>query len=114
MTTGTWRLACSRHCASNSSAAGASTEIVGNVTLNAGSSQINSTAGSSGTTGLTFGTLTRNNGGTISFKGGGRLSTGASPPIPVVGGTGRYDHARGTVVVGPGNAPLNTYRLTLP
>jgi len=67
----------------------------------------------SSTAGTVSGTA-RLPGGTISFKGAGRLSTGASPPIPVVGGTGRYDHARGTVVVGPGNAPLNTYRLTLP
>jgi hypothetical protein len=53
-------------------------------------------------------------GGTLRFKGGGHLSNGASPPIPVIGGTGRYAGARGTVVVGPGNTPLNTYRLTLP
>ena len=31
----------------------------------------------------------------------------------VTGGTGRYAHARGTIVVGSGNSPLNTYRLTL-
>jgi hypothetical protein len=31
----------------------------------------------------------------------------------VVGGTRRYAHARGTITVGSGKSPLNTYHLTL-
>jgi hypothetical protein len=67
----------------------------------------------SSTTATVFG-VARLPGGTLRFKGGGHLSNGPSPPIPLIGGTGRYAGARGTVVVGPGNTPLNTYRLTLP
>jgi hypothetical protein len=51
-------------------------------------------------------------GGTILFKGCGHL--GVNVPTPVVGGTGAFAGARGTTVAGPGNTPLNTYRLTLP
>ena len=51
-------------------------------------------------------------GGTIVYSGRGRL--GSSAPIPVVGGTGTFAHARGTLAVGSGTSPLNTYRLTLP
>jgi hypothetical protein len=51
-------------------------------------------------------------GGTIVYGGKGRL--GSSAPIPVIGGTGAFARARGTLTVGIGNSPLNTYRLTLP
>ena len=51
-------------------------------------------------------------GGTLSYRGAGRI--GSSTPNPVVGGTGRFAGARGTLVVGNGTSPLNTYRLTLP
>jgi len=51
-------------------------------------------------------------GGTITYGGRGRL--GSSAPIPVLGGTGRFAGARGTLTVGGGASPLNTYRLTLP
>jgi hypothetical protein len=37
----------------------------------------------------------------------------ASAPLVVDGGTGRYAHATGTLIVGAGANPLNTYRLTL-
>jgi hypothetical protein len=50
--------------------------------------------------------------GTIAYRGRGRL--GSNVPIPVVGGTGRFAGARGTLTVGNGTSPLNTYRLTLP
>ena len=50
-------------------------------------------------------------GGTITYGGTGSL--GSNDPIPVVGGTGRFAGARGTLTVGDGNSPLNTYRLTL-
>ena len=52
-------------------------------------------------------------GGKIRF---GVLSLTAvpGPPLKVTGGTGRYARATGAVVIGPGNFPLNTYRLTLP
>lgn len=51
-------------------------------------------------------------GGTILIKGCGHL--GVNIPIPVIGGTGAFHGARGTMVAGPGNSPTNTYRLTLP
>lgn len=51
-------------------------------------------------------------GGTLVYGGRGRL--GSSAPIPVIRGTGRFAGARGTLTVGNGNSPLNTYRLTLP
>jgi hypothetical protein len=51
-------------------------------------------------------------GGTIRFRGAGTF--GENEPIPVVGGTGRFSGARGTLTVGEGEMPLNTYRLTLP
>jgi hypothetical protein len=51
-------------------------------------------------------------GGTIAYSGKGRL--GSNAPIPVVGGTGRFAGARGTLTVGNGTSPLNTYRLTFP
>jgi hypothetical protein len=51
-------------------------------------------------------------GGTIRFRGAGTF--GENEPIPVVGGTGRFSGARGTLTVGEGETPLNTYRLTLP
>ena len=51
-------------------------------------------------------------GGTILYNGEGRL--GSNAPIPVVRGTGRFAGARGTLIVGAGSSPLNTYRLTFP
>lgn len=52
--------------------------------------------------------------GTIRFEGSGHVSAGASPPIPIVGGTGKYARARGTLIVGAGSEPMNTYRIKLP
>jgi hypothetical protein len=63
------------------------------------------------TTGIVNGVATLP-GGTLRFKGKGRI--GSSDPIPVVGGTGRFAGAHGTLVSGSGNSPLNTYKLTLP
>jgi hypothetical protein len=51
-------------------------------------------------------------GGTITYRGTGRV--GSNAPIPVVRGTGAFAGARGTLIVGSGKSPLNTYRLTLP
>jgi hypothetical protein len=51
-------------------------------------------------------------GGTIVY--GGKGSLGSSARVPVVGGTGVFARARGTLAVGSGTSPLNTYRLTLP
>jgi hypothetical protein len=51
-------------------------------------------------------------GGRVRFHGVVHLK-GASVPFTVDGGTGRYAHAHGTMVVGTGDEPLNTYRLTL-
>ncbi len=50
--------------------------------------------------------------GTIRF--GGLIRLDAAESIPVIGGTGRYAKARGTLFVGDGDAPLNTYHLRLP
>jgi hypothetical protein len=51
-------------------------------------------------------------GGTIRFRGVEQFA--ATAPISVTGGTGRYAHARGTLTIGKGDTPLNTYRLSLP
>jgi len=54
-------------------------------------------------------------GGTIAV--GGRVSlTRQSSTVPVVGGTGHFAHARGTVVVSQAdnNGRANVFRLTLP
>ena len=51
-------------------------------------------------------------GGTIRFGGAIRLD--AAQSIPVIGGTGRYAKARGTLFVGDGDSPINTYHLRLP
>ncbi len=50
-------------------------------------------------------------GGTIRFGGDAGLSDAT---FRVLGGTGRYDGARGFLAVGPGDAPLNVYHLFLP
>jgi hypothetical protein len=52
-------------------------------------------------------------GGTISFRGIVRFNATTAQSVTVVGGTGRYAHARGTVRSGTQSEPLNTYRLTL-
>jgi hypothetical protein len=62
------------------------------------------------TTAVTSGVATLP-GGTIRF--GGRIGTSAVP-FSVLGGTGRYAHARGILIVGNGSSPLNIYRLSLP
>jgi hypothetical protein len=49
-------------------------------------------------------------GGTIRLHG---VVSNGIETYTVVGGTLRYAHARGTITVGPGRSPLNTYRLTL-
>jgi hypothetical protein len=66
-------------------------------------------------TSRTTGTLTGTAsvpGGTILFRGVGHL--GVNIPAPIVGGTGAFAGARGTVTAGAGNSPINTYRLSLP
>jgi hypothetical protein len=52
-------------------------------------------------------------GGRVRFRGVLHVK-GASEPLTVDGGTGRYAHAHGTLLIGAGTSPLNTYRLTLP
>jgi hypothetical protein len=52
--------------------------------------------------------------GKISFKGPLSLSSAPGPPLTVTGGTGRYAQARGKVVIGSGDFPLNTYKITVP
>lgn len=53
-------------------------------------------------------------GGRILFRG--RISSGAAPAVPVIGGTGRFAHARGTVFVEDtgGARSINVYQLRLP
>ena len=53
-------------------------------------------------------------GGTISFSGAVTVLPDNRLAVPIVGGTGKYAHASGTLLVGPGSkrAP-NTYSLTL-
>jgi hypothetical protein len=51
-------------------------------------------------------------GGTIRFQGV-LEAAGVSARFKVTGGTGTYAHAVGVLVIGPGNTPLNTYRITL-
>ena len=50
-------------------------------------------------------------GGTIRLHG---VTDAGRQTFTVTGGTGKYAHARGTVIVGSGDAPLNTYRLSFP
>jgi hypothetical protein len=52
--------------------------------------------------------------GKITFKGPLSLSSVPGPPLTVTGGTGRYAQARGKVVIGSGDFPLNTYKITVP
>jgi hypothetical protein len=51
-------------------------------------------------------------GGGIHFHGVIHLK-GANAALAVDGGTGRYAHVTGTLIVGAGKNPLNTYHLTL-
>jgi dirigent-like protein len=55
-------------------------------------------------------------GGTIAIRGPVESSSGRVTTIPVKGGTGRYAHARGSVVLTQldTNRALNVYRLSLP
>jgi hypothetical protein len=63
-------------------------------------------------TSATYTGVTTLPGGTIRIRGTLEFS-GASPLGIVDGGTGRYAHAHGTLFIGSGTTPLNTYRLTL-
>ena len=54
-------------------------------------------------------------GGSVRIKGNVTPIAGGGLEIPVVGGTGRYAAATGTLTVGPGEKRvLNVYKLTLP
>jgi hypothetical protein len=54
-------------------------------------------------------------GGTVRIKGTVRAISSNVLQIPVVGGTGRYASAKGTLTVGPGEKEaLNVYELKLP
>jgi hypothetical protein len=61
-----------------------------------------------------FHTVTTLPGGTV--RAGGRSISIASPSIriPVTGGTGRFENARGYVTISPSSTRLSTYVLTLP
>jgi hypothetical protein len=62
------------------------------------------------TNGVTRGVATLPD-GTIRFGGNAGIT---ALTYRILGGTGRYAHARGILVVGQGDSPLNTYRLSLP
>lgn len=61
-----------------------------------------------------FDTVTRLPGGKV--LAGGRSISIATPNIriPVTGGTGRFDNARGWVTISPSSTRISTYVLTLP
>ena len=61
-------------------------------------------------TSATFEGVTTLPGGTIRLRG---IIRNGVETYSIVGGTGKYAHARGTIVVGPGKSPLNTYHLRL-
>lgn len=53
--------------------------------------------------------------GTITFTGTGKATSPTGTlTVPVVGGTGRYAHARGTVTAGGQATNVNSYRFRLP
>ena len=58
----------------------------------------------------TFEGVTTLPGGTIRLHG---VIRNGIESFSIAGGTGKYAHARGTIVVGPGKSPLNTYHLQL-
>ena len=59
--------------------------------------------------------ITRLPGGTLRVRGDVRLILGGGIRIPVVGGTGRYQAAKGMLYVSQGEKrALNVYRITLP
>jgi hypothetical protein len=65
-------------------------------------------------TAATFSGVATLPGGTIRVRGAVLLRSSPIRSLPVVGGTGRYAHARGTLRFGKGSTPLNTYHLRLP
>jgi hypothetical protein len=61
-----------------------------------------------------FHTLSDLPGGTVTAEGKSISISRQTITIPVVGGTGRYAGARGTVTISPASTKLSTYRLKLP
>jgi hypothetical protein len=61
-------------------------------------------------TSATFDGVTTLPGGTIRLRGVIRNGVGT---YSIAGGTGKFAHARGTIVIGKGKSPLNTYHLKL-
>jgi hypothetical protein len=61
-----------------------------------------------------FETVTTLPGGTVIANGEALSIAHPSITIPVVGGTGRYAGARGTVTISPSSTKTSTYRLRLP
>jgi len=53
--------------------------------------------------------------GTIRFKGAMRPHPDGSNTVPIVGGSGRFEAAKGVLVIGPGDQrSVNTFRFTVP
>ena len=53
-------------------------------------------------------------GGTMELAGSVYSTPAGGLVVPIVGGTGKYAYARGTLTVGPGkDRVLNTYRITI-
>jgi hypothetical protein len=61
------------------------------------------------------GTATFPGQGTIRFRGLMKEVAGGKITVPIVGGTGKFSGATGTLLIGPGQVrSVNTYRLNLP
>jgi Dirigent-like protein len=60
-----------------------------------------------------FNTVTKLPGGKVIANGKGVSISKPNITIPVVGGTGRYAGARGTVTISPSSTKLSTYKLKL-
>jgi hypothetical protein len=61
-----------------------------------------------------FNTVTSLPGGTVTADGKAISIASPTITIPVVGGTGRYKGAKGTVSISPASSKLSTYKLSLP
>ncbi|HEY4348895.1 MAG TPA: hypothetical protein VGM80_15030, partial [Gaiellaceae bacterium] len=61
-----------------------------------------------------FDTVTMLPGGTVIASGKAISISRPTITIPVVGGTGRYEGARGTITISPSSTKFSTFRLIIP
>ena len=87
----------------------ASTETLGNLTINAGNGTINPMAAGSGTTALTFGTYTRNIGGMVNFVAGaaGNQTLGTNDAITFTADPRTNGILRGAIVTDQASGLVN-------